>query len=170
MAVAAGRHSKPERDPSPAISPPLNYLRFVYEFLLAVLCLPFYFVYFAVLPHKRWRRSWSLREAALMPAIRRILAAFDRCGFKISGRDTSSEPNAWWLKLRYGARFEWVEPLEDGLAGDDDFDGSEPTRVGLFSWTEVRAEEASSANSFVGIYLHGGGTSESRDEGLVQGI
>lgn len=150
---------------SPALSFPLNYLRIVYEFTVTVVCLPFHFLYFAVLPKKRWRRSWTLLEAALMPAVRRIMGAFDRCGFKVSGRNTFAEPNATWLKLRYGARFEWVEPLEQGLMSGVVRDSmTERTRVGLFSWSRQAGggQLSRQDGDLVGVYLHGGGVALSQ--------
>ena len=144
--------------PSPTVPFPLNYLRLVYEFMLVIVCLPFYFLYFAILPKKRWRRSWSLLEAALMPAIKRIMAAFDLCGFKVSGRDTRAEPVHWWLRLRYGVEFEWVPPLEKGLmSGVVDDSAVERTRVGMFSWKREESSTNITGQALTGLYFHGGG-------------
>jgi hypothetical protein len=146
--------------PSPTVPFPLNYLRLVYEFMLVIVCLPFYFLYFSILPKKRWRRSWSLLEAALMPAVKRIMAAFDRCGFKVSGRDTGAEPVHWWLRMRYGAEFEWVPPLEKGLrSGVVDDSAVERTRVGMFSWKREASSTNTSEQDLTGLYFHGGGGS-----------
>lgn len=142
---------------SPTLSFPLNYLRLVYEFLVVLVCLPLHFLYFAILPKKRWRRSWSLLEAALMPAIRRIMGAFDLCGFKVSGRDTSAEPVRWWLRLRYGAEFEWIPPLEKGLMSRAVDDSTiKRTRVGMFRWTR-QTPTSTTRPGLVGLYFHGGG-------------
>ncbi len=146
--------------PSPTIPFPLNYLRLVYEFMVVLVCLPFNFLYFAILPKKRWRRSWSLLEAALMPAIKRIMAAFDLCGFKVSGRDTGAEPVHWWLRLRHGAEFEWVPPLEQGLrSGVVDDPAVEHTSVGMFSWKKEESSTNTTEQNLTGLYFHGGGGS-----------
>lgn len=146
--------------PSPTVPFPLNYLRFIYEFMVVLVCLPFHFLYFAILPKQRWRRSWSLLEAALMPAIKRIMAAFDLCGFKVSGRDTRAEPVHWWLRLRYGAEFEWVPPLEQGLmSGVVDDSAVERTRVGMFSWKREEPSLNATGQALTGLYFHGGGGS-----------
>ncbi|KWU45958.1 alpha/beta-hydrolase [Rhodotorula sp. JG-1b] len=143
--------------PSPTVPFPLNYLRLVYEFMVVLVCLPFHFLYFAILPKKRWRRSWSLLEAALMPAIKRIMAAFDLCGFKVSGRDTKAEPVHWWLRLRYGVEFEWVPPLEQSLmSGAVDDSAVERTRVGMFSWKREESSTNITGQALTGLYFHGG--------------
>ncbi|GAA5993083.1 hypothetical protein JCM10908_003095 [Rhodotorula pacifica] len=148
---------KHKASPSPALSFPLNYLRFTYEFIVVLVCLPFHFLYFAIFPKKRWRRSWSLLEATLMPAIKRIMGAFDLCGFKVSGRDTSAEPVGWWLRMRYGVEFEWVPPLEKGLmSGVVDDATIQRTRVGMFSWRRKGEAAESTRQDLVGLYLHGG--------------
>lgn len=100
-----------------------------------------------------------------MPAVKRIMGAMDLCGFKISARKTDKEPSRWWLRVRYGVEFEWVE----GLRGDfvqgvvDDKEVQPAERVGMYSWRRKNAPSSSAGHregdGLVGLYLHGGGSS-----------
>lgn len=144
---------------SPALHFPFNYFRVIWEFCVVIVLLPYHFVKFALFPSTRWRRSWTLLEASLMPAVKRIMAAMDLCGFKISSRDTDAEPSAlgkWWMRVRYnGARFEWVEGLPDELVNGElaDKEVKIRRRVGMFGWTREDAK----GHGLIGLYLHGGG-------------
>ncbi|BGP34164.1 hypothetical protein JCM10296v2_005979 [Rhodotorula toruloides] len=147
---------------SPALKPPVNYLRLVWEFLLVLAFLPFHFVLFALVPSKRWRRSWTLLEATMMPAVKRIMGAMDLCGFKISARETDKEPSRWWLRVRYGVEFEWVEGLRgefvQGVVDDKEVQPAE--RVGMYNWRRKDASSSSAGHcegdGLVGLFLHGG--------------
>lgn len=150
---------------SPALKPPARYLRLAWEFLLVLAFLPIHFVLFALVPSKRWRRSWSLLEATMMPAVKRIMGAMDLCGFKISARKTDREPARWWLRVRYGVEFEWVEGLgEEFVHGVvDDKEVKPAKRVGMYSWRRKDALQSAAGHregdGLVGLFLHGGGGS-----------
>ncbi|GAA6006293.1 uncharacterized protein JCM10292_000049 [Rhodotorula paludigena] len=158
IAASPSYDTKAANATSPALHFPLNYFRVIWEFCVITVLLPYYFVKFALFPSTRWRRSWTLLEATLMPAVKRIMAAMDLCGFKISSRDTDAEPSAlgkWWMRVRYnGARFEWVEGLPDELVNGELADKEVKTRprVGMFGWTREDAK----GYGLIGLYLHGG--------------
>ncbi|GJN92593.1 hypothetical protein Rhopal_005628-T1 [Rhodotorula paludigena] len=159
IAASPSYDTKTANAASPALHFPLNYFRIVWEFCTVLVLLPYHFVKFALFPSTRWRRSWTLLEATLMPAVKRIMAAMDLCGFKISSRDTDAEPSAlgkWWMRVRYnGARFEWVEGLPDELVNGElaDKEVKIRRRVGMFGW----AREDAKGHGLIGLYLHGGG-------------
>ncbi|BGP42130.1 hypothetical protein JCM10449v2_006132 [Rhodotorula kratochvilovae] len=143
---------------SPALSFPLNILHLVSQFALVLVLLPFHFALFALVPSKRWRRSWTLVEAALLPAVKRIMYAMDESGFKIGARATDQAPGAlgrWWIRVRYGVGFEWVRGLEGhwvgGVLRDEEVQPQE--RVGVFSWRRKGVDEGA---GLVGLWLHGG--------------
>ncbi|GAA5889367.1 hypothetical protein JCM6882_000723 [Rhodosporidiobolus microsporus] len=155
-----------ERNKSPVISPPLNYLRFAWEFSLAILGIPYYLVKYAVFPSTRPRRRWTLLEASFLPTIKRIMVAFDLCGFKISTRDPYAEPMRWPLKLR-DVTFEWVEKIPDDLVGGiiDDKWIAQREKVGMYSWRRKDAKKEGKGQGvggegeggkLVGLFFHGG--------------
>jgi len=146
---------------SPALTFPHNLLHAVAQFSLVLVLLPYHFVLFALAPRKRWRSSWTLTEAALMPAVKRIMSTMDTCGYKIGARRTDAAPGAvgrWWIRVRHGVRFEWVDGLEGewvgGVLADEEVRVRE--KVGVYSWTRKGVGER---EGLVGLWLHGGGAS-----------
>ncbi|GAA5974791.1 hypothetical protein JCM11641_007265 [Rhodosporidiobolus odoratus] len=149
---------------SPAISVPWNYLRFIWEFTILCIQLPYHFFKFALFPSTRPRRSWTLLESTLVPATRSFMGAMDMCGFKISTRDATAEPFAGWPLRLKGVEFEWVEKIPDDLfAGiiDDGF-VAQMDRVGMFNWWRqsvkdlVKGNGSDEKGGLVGLYFHGG--------------
>lgn len=144
---------------SPALSFPANALYATAQFSLVVVVLPFHFLLFALFPSKRWRPSWTLTEAALMPAVKRIMSTMDTCGYKIGARRTDRAPGRvarWWMRVRDGVAFEWVEGLSRELAGGVLVDEQAKVReqVGMYVW---RREGVDDGEGLVGLWLHGGG-------------
>ncbi|GAA5942842.1 hypothetical protein JCM3775_001518 [Rhodotorula graminis] len=143
---------------SPALTFPRNLLYAIAQFSLVLVLLPYHFVLFALVPRRRWRASWTLTDAALMPAVKRIMSTMDTCGYKIGARRTDAAPGAvgrWWIRVRHGVRFEWVDGLESTLVGGVLADDQVRVRdkVGVYSWTREGVDER---EGLVGLWLHGG--------------
>ncbi|GAA5859504.1 hypothetical protein JCM8547_006853 [Rhodosporidiobolus lusitaniae] len=152
---------------SPAYKGPVRYVVLVWEFTLVVVLFPYHFVKFALLPSKRPRPTWTLLEAAVLPAVTRIMGAMDKTGTPISTRDVFAPPfSKWPLRLK-NVEFEWVEGIPDDLIGGviDDEHISQRDRVGMYSWRRKDAERQGGGqgkggqgegNDLVGLFFHGG--------------
>lgn len=152
---------------------------YVFQRLVTTLLLvPFWALYYAVLPRsRRPRPSWSIKQIINVKFTRRIYKVTEVAGVTWGTRDPQTAPPEGSLKE---TRFEWVNPLPAELRLGVLVDERVPCkRVGVYVWPKTSpksnppasaqsspkessllvkaAIDAKDPSNIVGMFMHGGG-------------
>ncbi|KAI9509293.1 alpha/beta-hydrolase [Russula earlei] len=158
---------------------PLKSIYVFQRLLTTVLLVPFWVIYYAILPRSfRPRPSWSITQIVIVKFTKRVSKVTEVAGVTWGTRDPTQEPDEQSLKE---TRFAWVPPLPaelyTGIVNDLQVT---PQKVGTFIWPKhppasarlrgivtsgdvglssehLEAGGADSPLPLIGLYLHGGG-------------
>ena len=111
---------------------PLKTLYVAQRLLTTLLLVPCWVLWYALLPHRRPRRAWSLRQLVAVRFTRRVYAVTERAGVTWGTRDPARGCAQRSLKE---TRFAWAPPLPEvwrsGVLCDEEVPFE---RVGMFVW------------------------------------
>jgi len=169
-----------QKDVMPYSREPLKTLYVVQRLMTTLFMVPWWVVYYGLLPRsRRPRSSWSIKQIITVNFTRRVYKVTEKAGVTWGTRNPEKESKNSKLKE---TRFQWVDPLAEELRTGVVADSQVPfKRVGTFVWprskrqgcpscagtaqnvSETTSKESDdieahpSGTPVIGIFLHGGG-------------
>lgn len=119
---------------------PLKTAYVAQRLLTTLLLVPCWALYYTLLPQRRPRRSWSIKQVISVRFTRRVYRVTERAGVTWYTRDPEKACSSRELRE---TRFEWADPLPEMFRSGVLVDEEVPfKRVGMFIWPKKKAEGA----------------------------